>query len=122
MPDDANVRAEDSVRFLKLLRRHVGPKMTVVWDRSMTHDRAKVVRKFLQMNPGIRTEKFPGYAPELNPDEGVWTHAKYARMANFAPKDSVHLRRRLRYELARLKGRPDLLASFIEHSKLPLAM
>jgi transposase len=122
LPDDANVRGEDSVKFLRLLKKHIGPKMTVVWDRSMTHDRSKVVREFLAANPGITTEKFPGYAPEINPDEGVWTHAKYGRMPNFAPRDTGHLRRRLRYELKRLKGRPDLLVSFIEHSELPLAM
>jgi transposase len=122
LPDDANVRGEDSVRFLRLLKAHIGPKMTVVWDRSMTHDRSKAVRKFLEANPGVRTERFPGYAPELNPDEGVWDYAKYGRMANFAPRDAAHLRRRLRSELSRLKRRPDLLASFIRHSGLPVAV
>ena len=122
LPDDANVHGEDSVRFLRRLRRHIGPKMTVVWDRSMTHDRSKVVREFLAANPGITTERFPGYAPELNPDEGVWTYTKYGRMPNFAPRDTDHLRRKLRYELKRLKRRPDLLGSFIEHSKLPMVV
>jgi transposase len=112
LPDDANVRGEDSVRFLRRLRRHIGPKMTVLWDRSMTHDRSKVVRESLAENPG--------YAPELNPDEGVWTYTKYGRMPNFAPRDTDHLRRKLRYELKRLKHRPDLLGSFIEHSELPM--
>ena len=60
--------------------------------------------------------------PELNPDEGVWDYAKYSKMPNFAPRDATHLRRRIRYELGRLKHRPDLLASFIRHSELPLAM
>lgn len=122
LADDANVGGEDSVRFLRLLKRHIGPRMTVVWDRSMTHDRSKVVRRFLETNPGVRTERFPGYAPELNPDEGVWDYAKYGRMANFAPRDAAHLRRRLRSELSRLKRRPDLLASFIRHSGLPVAV
>lgn len=121
MPDNTSVHAEDVVRFLRLLRRHIGPKMTVVWDRSNTHDRSRAVKKFLRANPRLRTERFPGYAPELNPDEGVWDHAKYARMPNFTPRDIAHLRRRVRYELGRLKHRPDLLASFIEHSDLPLA-
>lgn len=120
LPDNENVHAEDVVRFLALLRRHIGPKMTVVWDRSNTHDRSRAVKEFLRRNRGVRTERFPGYAPDLNPDEGVWTHAKYARMANFAPRDAAHLRARIRYELGRLKRRPDLLASFIEHAELPM--
>ncbi len=122
MPDNVNVHAEDVVRFLHLLYRHIGSKMTVVWDRSNTHDRSKAVRKFLRGHPGVKTERFPGYAPELNPDEGVWDYAKYSKMPNFAPRDATHLRRRIRYELGRLKHRPDLLASFIRHSELPLAM
>jgi transposase len=122
MPDNVNVHAEDVVRFLHLLYRHIGSKMTVVWDRSNTHDRSKAVRKFLRGHPGVKTERFPGYAPELNPDEGVWDYAKYSKMPNFAPLDATHLRRRIRYELGRLKHRPDLLASFIRHSELPLAM
>jgi transposase len=122
LPEDANVRGEDSVGFLRLLGRHIGSRMTVVWDRSMTHDRSRAVREFLEANPGVRTERFPGYAPELNPDEGVRDYAKYGRMANFAPRDAAHLRRRLRGELSRLKRRPDLLASFIRHSGLPVAV
>jgi transposase len=122
LPDDENVHAEDMVEFLKLLKRHLRGPMTVVWDRSNTHDRAKVVRAYLAKHPEIKTERFPGYAPELNPDEGVWDHTKYARLPNFAPVDVKHLRRRLRHELRRLKQRPDLLASFIEHSGLPLRL
>jgi transposase len=122
LPDDENVHAENVVQFLGLLRTHLGPKMTVVWDRSRTHDRSRAVREFLRRNRDVRTERFPGYAPDLNPDEGVWDHAKYARMPNFVPRDTAQLRRKLRYELTRLGNRPDLLASFIRHSGLPIAI
>lgn len=122
LSDDANVHATDVVRFLRLLRRHVGPKITVVWDRSNTHDRSRAVKEYLRRNPGVRTERLPGYAPDLNPDEGVWDYAKYARMPNFAPRDTDHLRRKLTYELKRLGKRPDLLASFIRHSGLRMAI
>ena len=44
-------------------------------------------------------EAFPAYAPDLNPDEGVWTHAKRV-LANGRPDTlddlEVHLRRALR--------------------------
>ena len=120
LPDNENVHAEDVVEFLRDLRRHIGPLMTIVWDRSNTHDRSRAVQAFLRNNPTIRTERFPGYAPELNPDEGVWSYTKFARLANFAPTDTRHMRRRIYYELNRLKRRPDLLASFIEHTELPI--
>jgi transposase len=110
---------EDMVHFLGLPARHVGPKMTVVWDGARAHDRSTAVREFLWRNAGVRTERFPGSAPDLDPDEGVWDHAKYAQMANFVPREAAQLRRKLRQELRRLGDRPDLLASFIRHPPPP---
>jgi len=94
--------------------------MTIFWDRSNVHDRARIVREFLRKHREIVTVPFPAYAPELNPDEGIWSYTKYARLSNFAPADSTDLRITVEEELMRLKSRKDLLAAFIEHSKLPL--
>ena len=40
----------------------------------------------LREHPRLRLERFPSYAPELNPDEGVWNLAKHD-LANGCPKD-----------------------------------
>jgi putative transposase len=120
LPTDTNATGEDTVCFLDKLVYHIGPRFTVVWDGHRIHDRAKGVRAYLARHRGIRSERFPSYAPELNPDEQVWTHTKYGRLANFAPTDIHHLRRKLHDELRRLQRRPDLLASFIHHTKLPI--
>lgn len=122
LPDNKNVGAEDVVGFLRQFKRHLIYPLTIVWDRSNTHDKSDLVCDFLARHPEIRTERFPGYAPELNPDEQVWTYTKYGRMANFAPTDVGHLRRRLSSELRRLSRRPDLLVSLINHSDLPLRL
>ena len=66
--------------------------MTILWDRGNIHDRSKAVRAYLAEHPAIVTEKFPGYAPEANPDEGVWQHTKHGRLANFTPEDTAELR------------------------------
>ena len=120
LPTDTNATGDAVVLFLDTLVYHIGNRFTVVWDGHRIHDHAKVVRAFLARHTGIRTERFPRYAPELNPDEQVWTHTKYGRLANFAPADIDHLRRTLHDELRRLQRRPDLLASFIRHTKLPI--
>lgn len=120
LADDQNVQAHDTVQFLKLLRRHVPGPFTLVWDRGVIHDRSADVQAFLANHPTIVTEKFPAYAPELNPDEQVWTNTKYGRMANFVPRDTTELRIRLHAELQRLRDRQDLLASCVQHSGLPL--
>ena len=120
LPENQNVRAEHVVGFLRLLTRHIRNPLNVFWDRSNVHDRSKLVREFLKKHPRVITARFPAYAPELNPDEGVWSYAKYARLSNAAPADSDDLRVRVNRELKRLRKRTDLLASFIHHSELPL--
>jgi transposase len=36
-------------------------------------------------------EPLPAYAPELNPVEAMWSHAKFAKLANYTPDDADEL-------------------------------
>jgi transposase len=122
LPDNANAHGEDTVDFLRQLRWHIPGPMTILWDRSKIHKKSRAVRAYLEQRPEITTEDFPGYAPESNPDEGVWGYTKYGRLANYAPEDTWELRCRLVDELAALNKRPDLMASFIRHARMPLRL
>ena len=122
LPDDANAHGEDTVAFLKHLKRHLPGPLTILWDRSNIHDRSKVVRAYLARHPEIVTEKFPGYAPETNPDEMVWQHSKHARLSNFTPEDTAELRAALIEELERVHRKPELLSAFIRHAKIPIRL
>lgn len=64
--------------------------------------------------------RFPGYAPELNPDEFVWKLLKGA-VANSVPKDNAHLKRLIHVPLMRLRQSQKLLWSCIYASDLPWA-
>lgn len=64
---------------------------------------------WLAKHPGVVTEAFPGYAPDLNPDEDVWGWAKFGRLANLATRDKDELWHRVVDELVELTFRPDLL-------------
>jgi transposase len=108
------------VAFLAQLRDEIGGPMTVLGDRSKIPQRSSVGRAYLAKHPEIGTEDLPGYAPEANPDEGVWGWTKYHRLANYAPDDTRELRSRLWDELSARRRRPDLLASFIRHAGIPL--
>jgi len=68
--------------------------------------------------PRLQVEPFPGYAPELNPAEFVWTQAKRA-LANSAPADLPDLQRWLRQATRRLVRSQDLLWACIAMSDLP---
>jgi transposase len=122
LADDTNAHGEDTVAFLAQLRDRLKGPMTILWDRSKIHQRSAVVRKYLAKHPEIVTEDFPGYAPDANPDEGVWGWAKYHRLPNFAPEDTWELRTRLVAELSSLGERRDLLRAFIRHAKIPLRL
>jgi hypothetical protein len=63
----------DVVRFLKHLVCQLGGKLLIIWDGAPIH-RDRAVKAFLASGAGSQLclEPLPGYAPELNPDEGVW--------------------------------------------------
>jgi transposase len=88
LPDGRNAHGEDTVAFLAQLRGRIRGPMTVVWDQSKIHQRSGVVRAYLAKHPEVVTEDLPGYAPDANPDEGVWGWAKYHRLPNYAPEDT----------------------------------
>lgn len=115
---DHNAHAEDTVTFLADLHRRLG-RVTVVWDRSNIHSRSKVVKAWLARHPDVVAEDFPGYVPDLNPDEGVWAWAKYGRLANLAAGDTAELRDWVVNELVEAKHRPGLLRGFIDQTGLP---
>jgi hypothetical protein len=113
-----NARGEDVVAFLAELHRRLA-RLTVVWDRNQIHSKSKAVQAWLAAHPDVVAEDFPGYVPDLNPDEGVWGWAKYGRLANLAAADADELWGWVMDELVTVKHRPDLLKAFIRETKLP---
>jgi transposase len=115
---DHNVHGDDVVAFLRELHRRLG-RLTVVWDRSNIHSKAKVVKAWLADHPEVVAEDFPGYVPDLNPDEGVWGWTKYGRLANLAANDKDELWDHVVDALITVKFSPDLLKGFIRETRLP---
>lgn len=122
LPDNANVHGEDIVAYLRHLRAHLGRALTILWDGSRVHDRSKAVKTFLAEHPEIVTERLPAYAPEINPDELVWAWTKYGRLGNLAAQHTDWLRDYISTELNYVKDHPELMASFIEKTNLPLRL
>jgi hypothetical protein len=115
---DHNIRGPDVVAFLSELHRRVGA-VTVIWDRNNIHSTSKAVQAWLAKHTGVVAEDFPGYVPELNPDEGVWGWTKYGRLANLAADDKDELWGRVVDELVEVKFRPDVLRGIIRQTGLP---
>lgn len=113
-----NIRHPEVLGFLKLLARHLKNGFVLVWDSSAVH-KAGAVKRFLRaQRPRIFAYPFPGYAPELNPDEFVWTSLKRS-VANGVPKNIDHLRCSLYQSAQKLKASQRLLWSCVKASELP---
>lgn len=111
----------DSVEFLAHLRRRLGCRLLVVWDRINIH-RSKVVKGFLAQMPArsIQIEELPVCAPELNPQEGIWQLLKQVELKNVCCRDLRHLTGELRLALRRLRRHPDSILSCFEGAGLDL--
>jgi transposase len=121
LADNTNVKAADVVRFLRHLKQQLGGAFTVLWDGSRTHSRSRLVKAYLAKHPEIVAETLPAYAPETNPDEGVWGWTKYGRLPNLAAQDTRELRERLEQEFTMLRSDRTLLDSFIRDADLCMA-
>jgi transposase len=70
-----NVTAVEIVGYLGELLRHLRGAVIALLDGCAIHRDRKVVA-FCRAHRRLHLERFPAYAPELNPEEYVWTHTK----------------------------------------------
>lgn len=112
------VNAEKLIRFFKELRRHVKGRLILVWDRLPAH-RAKKVKVFLDTQKHwLTVEWLPGYAPELNPVEYLWSAAKAKDWANLYVDTIGEVEVNIRKGTRRFRRNPNLMTSFLKASTL----
>jgi transposase len=112
---DHAYRAEDVVRFLRVLLRKISGKLLVIWDGSPIH-RAKEIKAFLVKGAAKRLllAQLPAYAPELNPDEGIWNLREAAWNEKYVCcRDLTHLATELLKAKDRLRHKPELIRSCV---------
>lgn len=116
-----SLTGEDSALFLRHLSHYLGRKLLVIWDRISIH-RAEEVKTLLSCGWAglIHVEEFPAYAPDLNPDEGVWQHLKHVELRNLSCRDLDHLETELTLAIRRMRRRPELIQSLFAEAGLDL--
>ncbi len=93
----------------------------VVWDGAPIH-KGEPIRKLLRCGKRIHLERFPGYAPQLNPQEPVWSQIKCHQLANFCPPDLDQLEKAIQRSARRIRRRPALKRSFFQACEPPLPL
>ncbi len=113
-----NIQHPEVCQFLRDLLRHLRGPVLLVWDNATIH-KGEAIRALCGRFPRLDLYHFPGYAPELNPDEGVWKLAKQT-LANGRPDTQDELRRHLRASLNQIRRSPRRLRGCIGQSELSL--
>ena len=112
-------QTDEVIQFLRQLHRQRRKKVIVVWDRLNAHRSAAAW--FEAQHPDWFTfEWLPTYAPELNPIETCWSHAKCHKMANSSPQDVDELETQVHMCLESTRQRESLLRSFFANARLQL--
>jgi hypothetical protein len=84
------VWTRDVMRYLRRLHRVHHRPLVVLLDRLTVH-RSAVRRLHGRGATWPDVEWLPANAPDLNPVEALWSHARYSTSANFVPDDVDHL-------------------------------
>ena len=114
---DKNIRAAETVKFLRSLRRQIQTPLMLIWDRSRVH-KANAVRKYLKRHKRIHSFHFPAYAPELNPVEFFWSYLKVNPLANRSVTEVASLAQVTRHHSTRIKKNSNLIRSFLKATPL----
>lgn len=110
-----SITSYEVVAFLKQLQRLIPGLLLVIWDGSPIH-RSQVIKDYLSAGAAkrIHLERLPGYAPDLNPTEWVWSFLKVADLANVACDHLAELDALLHKAKKRLQRKHDLIQLFIQ--------
>lgn len=106
--------AELFVELLRKMMRYRRKPVHLVLDSLPAHKTA-LVKKYVASTEGRLTLHFlPGYAPDLNPDELVWSHVKRTGVARRPLRQGEKLRERIEEQLVYLQRVPALVRSFFQ--------
>ena len=116
-PDSYN--SASLIGFLKQLRRFVRRRSVIlIWDHLPAHRSWEMKWFLLTQRAWLQVEWLPGYAPDLNPTEGVWNNIKGREMANLCPDHMSEATRAFRTGLRRVSHTRQLPLSFLDHTGL----
>jgi hypothetical protein len=109
------------IQALGELRRFLGgQKATLLWDGLPAH-RSKAMGAWLgRQRHWLVVEPLPGYAPELNPVEALWSNLKGVELVNLAGETLHEVIAAAEHGIQRIRDTHHLAYSFLRHCGLSL--
>jgi len=109
---EGKLNGESFVLFLQNFMKGRSEKVFLVLDGHPAHT-AKMAESYVASLGGrLEFHRLPTYAPDLNPDEFVWSHMKTNGVSKKPLKQNESLRRRVEEDLVRIHDNQPLVRSF----------
>jgi transposase len=112
---------ESLIEFLQALHDELErAKVTLIWDGLPSH-RSRTMQAWIRrQRRWLVVERLPGYAPDLNPVEGLWGNVKGTELANLCA-DTIDQASGAAYAaINRIRVDTALAFAFLHHSGLSL--
>ena len=115
---DKAYNSEDVIGFLEYLcRRYRRKNLILIWDGATIH-RSQAIKEFLARKKGrIHLVALPGYSPELNPVELLWSHLK-RELKNRVFLNLADLAEVLKEKIEEVRKDKELLISFFQKKEI----
>jgi transposase len=113
--------AESFVAFLRNFMDSQSGKIILVVDGHPAH-KANIVKNYIQSLKGrLELHFLPPYAPDLNPDEFVWSYMKNNGVSKKPLKKNEALQSRIDHDLNEIKANRNLVKSFFQADSVSYA-
>lgn len=116
---EQNINGPTFAGFMQGVLRTVRGPLTIIWDGSRVHG-TPAVRAVLARRKGVEVHRLPKYAPELNPDEGVWSNSKEVKLRGVVSDDIDDLEVNAHIALEDITRAQPLLRSFFKGTPLAI--
>ncbi len=114
-----SVKFPDVIDYLKELKRHLkGKKLLLFWDGLSAHKAKATIEYLKTQKHWLKVERFPAYAPELNPAEYLWSAMKNKHLCNLRPKGLPLLKAAVGRSYRKIRNDRELLRGFLRASVL----
>lgn len=97
----------------------LGTPVVWLWDNLNVHLQQEMFDFAAEHTDWLQIFQLPRYAPEINPQEGIWSLLKRA-LADFAAADLAHLTRVIKRKLKKIQYRPHLIDGCLPTTGLTL--
>ncbi len=111
---------ETLIEFLRDLNELEQRPVLLIWDGLPAHRSRRMNAWVASQRDWLAVEPLPGYAPDLNPIEGVWGNLKSAELANLCSDTIGEVADIAEDGLDRIGSDAALCLAFLRHSGLRL--